>query len=157
MFNLTIMNQNERGFLDTHAMSPQAADPAISYTEIASSHCCRPSPPQFFWQKTENSGMGPVALRCGNLEPRMAEMGQGRRSRLCRHPAYDRSSPKPDHDSEASPSVAKRHKPTHAPQQPATARAFDLHVSAQHTVAFRNSLQPFIGAPYDERAYTVHP
>ena len=39
----------------------------------------------------------------------------------------------------------------------ATARAFDLHVSAQHTVAFRNALQPFIGAPYDERAYTVHP
>jgi quinol monooxygenase YgiN len=39
----------------------------------------------------------------------------------------------------------------------ATASAFDLHVSAQHTVAFRNSLQPFIGAPYDERAYTVHP
>jgi quinol monooxygenase YgiN len=39
----------------------------------------------------------------------------------------------------------------------ATPRAFDLHVSAQHTIAFRNSLQPFIGAPYDERAYTVHP
>jgi quinol monooxygenase YgiN len=38
-----------------------------------------------------------------------------------------------------------------------TQRAFDLHVLAQHTVAFRNSLQPFIGAPYDERVYTVHP
>ena len=38
-----------------------------------------------------------------------------------------------------------------------TNRAFDLHVSAQHTVQFRNSLQPFIGAPYDERVYTVHP
>jgi quinol monooxygenase YgiN len=38
-----------------------------------------------------------------------------------------------------------------------TRRAFDLHVSAQHSVAFRNSLQPFIGAPYDERLYTVHP
>ena len=38
-----------------------------------------------------------------------------------------------------------------------TRRAFDLHVSAQHTVQFRNSLQPFIGAPYDERVYTVHP
>jgi quinol monooxygenase YgiN len=38
-----------------------------------------------------------------------------------------------------------------------TQRAFDLHVRAQHTVAFRNSLQPFIGAPYDERVYTVHP
>ena len=38
-----------------------------------------------------------------------------------------------------------------------TKRAFDLHVTAQHTVNFRNSLQPFIGAPYDEREYTVHP
>jgi len=38
-----------------------------------------------------------------------------------------------------------------------TKRAFDLHVSAQHSVNFRNSLQPFIGAPYDERVYTVHP
>jgi quinol monooxygenase YgiN len=39
----------------------------------------------------------------------------------------------------------------------ATMRAFDQHVSAQHSVAFRNALQPFIGAPYDERLYTVHP
>jgi quinol monooxygenase YgiN len=38
-----------------------------------------------------------------------------------------------------------------------TKRAFDLHVSAQHSVDFRKSLQPFIGAPYDERVYTVHP
>jgi quinol monooxygenase YgiN len=38
-----------------------------------------------------------------------------------------------------------------------TKRDFDLHVSAQHSVQFRNSLQPFIGAPYDERVYTVHP
>jgi quinol monooxygenase YgiN len=38
-----------------------------------------------------------------------------------------------------------------------TMRAFDQHVSAQHSVAFRNALQPFIGAPYDERLYTVHP
>jgi quinol monooxygenase YgiN len=38
-----------------------------------------------------------------------------------------------------------------------TRRAFDLHVSAQHSVAFRKALQPFIGAPYDERVYTVHP
>ena len=38
-----------------------------------------------------------------------------------------------------------------------TKRAFDLHVSAQHTVQFRTALQPFIGAPYDERVYTVHP
>ena len=34
---------------------------------------------------------------------------------------------------------------------------FDLHVSAQHSVQFRNSMQPFIGAPYDERLYTTHP
>ena len=38
-----------------------------------------------------------------------------------------------------------------------TKRAFDLHVTAQHSVQFRTSLQPFIGAPYDERVYTVHP
>jgi quinol monooxygenase YgiN len=38
-----------------------------------------------------------------------------------------------------------------------TKRDFDLHVTAQHSVNFRNSLQPFIGAPYDERVYTVHP
>ena len=36
-------------------------------------------------------------------------------------------------------------------------RAFDQHVSAQHSVSFRNAMQPFIGAPYDERVYTVHP
>ena len=39
----------------------------------------------------------------------------------------------------------------------ATRRDFDLHVKAQHSVTFRNGLQPFIGAPYDERVYTVHP
>jgi quinol monooxygenase YgiN len=38
-----------------------------------------------------------------------------------------------------------------------TGRSFDLHVTAQHTIAFRNSIQPFIGAPYDEREYSVHP
>jgi quinol monooxygenase YgiN len=32
-------------------------------------------------------------------------------------------------------------------------RAFDAHVSAEHTVTFRKNLQPFIGAPYDERLY----
>jgi hypothetical protein len=26
-------------------------------------------------------------------------------------------------------------------------------VSGQHTLDFRNDLQPFIGAPYDERLY----
>jgi quinol monooxygenase YgiN len=36
-------------------------------------------------------------------------------------------------------------------------RAFDAHVSAKHTVDFRNALQPFIGAPYDERLYTSNP
>src|SRR5215471_3792771 len=39
----------------------------------------------------------------------------------------------------------------------ATRRDFDLHVKAQHSVTFRTALQPFIGAPYDERVYTVHP
>jgi quinol monooxygenase YgiN len=38
-----------------------------------------------------------------------------------------------------------------------TRRLFDLHVSAQHSVKFRGSLQSFIGAPYDERVYTTHP
>ena len=32
-------------------------------------------------------------------------------------------------------------------------RAFNAHVSAAHTVDFRSALQPFIGAPYDERLY----
>jgi quinol monooxygenase YgiN len=32
-------------------------------------------------------------------------------------------------------------------------RSFDAHVSAAHTVAFRNGLQQYIGAPYDERLY----
>ena len=31
--------------------------------------------------------------------------------------------------------------------------AFDAHVSAAHTITFRTALQPFIGAPYDERLY----
>ena len=35
----------------------------------------------------------------------------------------------------------------------ANQQAFDAHVSAQHTVDFRNDIQPFIGAPYDERLY----
>jgi quinol monooxygenase YgiN len=34
---------------------------------------------------------------------------------------------------------------------------FDNHVSAQHSVQFRDALQPFIGAPYDERVYVTHP
>ena len=32
-------------------------------------------------------------------------------------------------------------------------QAFDAHVSAQHTVEFRNSTSSFLGAPYDERLY----
>jgi quinol monooxygenase YgiN len=32
-------------------------------------------------------------------------------------------------------------------------QAFDAHVSAQHTLDFRTDIQPFIGAPYDERLY----
>jgi quinol monooxygenase YgiN len=31
--------------------------------------------------------------------------------------------------------------------------AFNRHVQASHTVAFRSAIQPFIGAPYDERIY----
>ena len=38
-------------------------------------------------------------------------------------------------------------------------RAFNAHVSAPHTVTFRNTIQnpaqPFVGAPYDERLYRV--
>jgi hypothetical protein len=32
-------------------------------------------------------------------------------------------------------------------------RAFNAHVSAHHTVQFRQDIQPFIGAPYDEHLY----
>jgi quinol monooxygenase YgiN len=32
-------------------------------------------------------------------------------------------------------------------------QSIDAHVSAAHTVAFRDGLQPYIGAPYDERLY----
>ena len=32
-------------------------------------------------------------------------------------------------------------------------QAFDAHVSAQHTVEFRNATTGFLGAPYDERLY----
>lgn len=32
-------------------------------------------------------------------------------------------------------------------------QSFNAHVSAPHTIAFRNSLQQYIGAPYDERLY----
>jgi quinol monooxygenase YgiN len=34
-------------------------------------------------------------------------------------------------------------------------RAFNAHVSAHHTVQFRQDIQPFIGAPYDERLYVA--
>ena len=36
-------------------------------------------------------------------------------------------------------------------------RTFDLHLSAESTIEFRKSVQPFIGAPYDERVYNTHP
>jgi quinol monooxygenase YgiN len=32
-------------------------------------------------------------------------------------------------------------------------RAFDAHVSLQHTIDFRTNLDPLLGAPYDERLY----
>lgn len=32
-------------------------------------------------------------------------------------------------------------------------QSFNNHLQASHTVGFRNALQPFIGAPYDERLY----
>ncbi|HEY1261593.1 MAG TPA: antibiotic biosynthesis monooxygenase [Stellaceae bacterium] len=32
-------------------------------------------------------------------------------------------------------------------------RSFEAHASAKHTVDFRNNLQQYIGAPYDERLY----
>jgi quinol monooxygenase YgiN len=32
-------------------------------------------------------------------------------------------------------------------------RSFNQHVSAQHTIDFRNNFQQYIGAPYDERVY----
>jgi quinol monooxygenase YgiN len=32
--------------------------------------------------------------------------------------------------------------------------AFDRHVSAAHTIAFRTAAQPFVGSPLDERLYT---
>ena len=35
----------------------------------------------------------------------------------------------------------------------ANRQAFNAHVSAQHTLDFRTDIQPFIGAPYDERLY----
>src|SRR6266404_7207759 len=35
----------------------------------------------------------------------------------------------------------------------ANLKAFNAHVSAQHTVDFRNSTTGFLGAPYDERLY----
>jgi quinol monooxygenase YgiN len=32
--------------------------------------------------------------------------------------------------------------------------AFDRHVAAAHSIAFRTAIQPFVGAPLDERLYT---
>ncbi len=35
-------------------------------------------------------------------------------------------------------------------------QAFNRHVSAAHTIAFRTAVQPYIGAPVDERLYTMN-
>jgi quinol monooxygenase YgiN len=35
----------------------------------------------------------------------------------------------------------------------ANMKAFEVHLSAQHTVDFRTNTDPFLGAPYDERLY----
>ena len=35
--------------------------------------------------------------------------------------------------------------------------AFNQHVTAAHTIAFRTAVQPYIGAPIDERLYTMNP
>jgi quinol monooxygenase YgiN len=32
--------------------------------------------------------------------------------------------------------------------------AFNRHVAAAHTIAFRTNMQPFVGSPIDERLYT---
>jgi quinol monooxygenase YgiN len=37
----------------------------------------------------------------------------------------------------------------------ADSQVFNAHVSAQHTVEFRNSTAGFLGAPYDERLYHI--
>ena len=34
-------------------------------------------------------------------------------------------------------------------------RAFNNHVEAAHTISFRTTIQPYIGAPYDERRYVT--
>ena len=34
--------------------------------------------------------------------------------------------------------------------------AFNRHVSAAHSIAFRTAIQPFVGAPIDERLYTIN-
>jgi quinol monooxygenase YgiN len=35
--------------------------------------------------------------------------------------------------------------------------AFNNHVTAAHTIAFRTAVQPYIGAPIDERLYLTNP
>jgi len=35
-------------------------------------------------------------------------------------------------------------------------QAFNRHVSAAHSIAFRTAIQPFVGAPIDERLYTIN-
>src|ERR1700679_796641 len=36
-----------------------------------------------------------------------------------------------------------------------SSKSFDEHIQAAHTVAFRNTIRPLVGAPYDERRYSV--
>ena len=36
-----------------------------------------------------------------------------------------------------------------------SSKSFDEHIQAPHTVAFRNTIRPLVGAPYDERRYSV--
>ena len=36
-------------------------------------------------------------------------------------------------------------------------KAFDAHVAAEHTKAFRSRLQPMLGSPYDERLHRPMP
>jgi quinol monooxygenase YgiN len=36
-----------------------------------------------------------------------------------------------------------------------SSKSFDEHIQAAHTVAFRNTIRPLVGAPYDERRYEL--
>ena len=36
-----------------------------------------------------------------------------------------------------------------------SSKSFDEHIQAAHAIAFRNTIRPLVGAPYDERRYSV--